>query len=320
MWRGSTRYAVGCAALLEPERPGPKSTTPGPWPAPMTPEQSIGQVGTGLDAGPPARPVAMTATASKARPAVHVVVDHLISASETASPSTTCPSRLVRRGLRLPRTQRGGQNDDGADAGHADRTDLRFGDGGRHPFSPENGPAIRQRISIMPSPPVSTSASRWRRTSNASPSSTSCPTPHSHRARPPGGRPGLTGPTICAVRSPKASDSGWRWPERLLSDPAVLFFDEPTVRARPSRHQRGPRAHRGPQGPRRDDLLTTHRLEEAERLCHRVAILNTTLRLIGRPDELREQLFTKSLEVRTRAPSTIPVDCSEDSRVWRDGS
>ena len=49
-------------------------------------------------------------------------------------------------------------------------------------------------------------------------------------------------------------------------------------------------------------FLTTHRLEEAERLCHRVAILNTTLRLIGRPDELRDQLFSQSLDVRLRSP------------------
>src|SRR5487761_2111112 len=48
-------------------------------------------------------------------------------------------------------------------------------------------------------------------------------------------------------------------------------------------------------------FLTTHRLEEAERLCHRVAILNTTMRLIGRPDELRELLFSRNLEVRTRS-------------------
>lgn len=47
-------------------------------------------------------------------------------------------------------------------------------------------------------------------------------------------------------------------------------------------------------------FLTTHRLEEAERLCHRVAILNTTLRLVGRPDELRERLFNQALEVRVR--------------------
>jgi ABC-2 type transport system ATP-binding protein len=53
-------------------------------------------------------------------------------------------------------------------------------------------------------------------------------------------------------------------------------------------------------------FLTTHRLEEAERLCDRVAILNTTLRLIGRPDELRAQLFRRSLEVRVRVPLADP--------------
>jgi ABC-2 type transport system ATP-binding protein len=46
-------------------------------------------------------------------------------------------------------------------------------------------------------------------------------------------------------------------------------------------------------------FLTTHRLEEAERLCDRVAILNTTLRSIGRPAQLREQLFAETLTVRT---------------------
>jgi ABC-2 type transport system ATP-binding protein len=33
-------------------------------------------------------------------------------------------------------------------------------------------------------------------------------------------------------------------------------------------------------------FLTTHRLDEAERLCDRVAILNTTLRTVGTPNEL----------------------------------
>ena len=92
----------------------------------------------------------------------------------------------------------------------------------------------------------------------------------------------------------------------LLSDPAVLFLDEPTSGLDPvatrevheliaSLRERGVTI-----------FLTTHRLEEAERLCHRVAILNTTLRLIGRPDELREQLFSRNLEVRTRAPLDDP--------------
>jgi len=53
-------------------------------------------------------------------------------------------------------------------------------------------------------------------------------------------------------------------------------------------------------------FLTTHRLEEAERLCDRVAILNTALRTIGRPDELRDRLFAKALTVRTLAPLAEP--------------
>ncbi len=53
-------------------------------------------------------------------------------------------------------------------------------------------------------------------------------------------------------------------------------------------------------------FLTTHRLEEAERLCDRVAILNTTLRTIGRPQDLRARLFTATLLVRTRQPLADP--------------
>jgi len=53
-------------------------------------------------------------------------------------------------------------------------------------------------------------------------------------------------------------------------------------------------------------FLTTHRLEEAERLCDRVAIFSTTLRSVGRPDELRDRLFKKELSVKTVAPLASP--------------
>ena len=92
----------------------------------------------------------------------------------------------------------------------------------------------------------------------------------------------------------------------LLSDPEVLFLDEPTSGLDPvatrdvhelihELRQRGATI-----------FLTTHRLEEAERLCDRVAILNTTLRTIGRPDELRDRLFANALTVRTLAPLAEP--------------
>jgi ABC-2 type transport system ATP-binding protein len=92
----------------------------------------------------------------------------------------------------------------------------------------------------------------------------------------------------------------------LLNDPQVLFLDEPTsgldpVATREVHELIGSLRDRGV-----TIFLTTHRLEEAERLCHRVAILNTTLRLIGRPDELRAQLFTRSLDLRLRVPLEDP--------------
>jgi ABC-2 type transport system ATP-binding protein len=92
----------------------------------------------------------------------------------------------------------------------------------------------------------------------------------------------------------------------LLNDPAVLFLDEPTsgldpVAIREVHELIGSLRKRGV-----TIFLTTHRLEEAERLCDRVAILSTTLRLVGRPDALREQLFRRSLDVRLRAPLDDP--------------
>lgn len=92
----------------------------------------------------------------------------------------------------------------------------------------------------------------------------------------------------------------------LLSDPEVLFLDEPTsgldpVAARDVHDLIGELRQRGV-----TIFLTTHRLEEAERLCDRVAILSTTLRMIGQPSELRDRLFAKTLSVRTAAPLPAP--------------
>jgi ABC-2 type transport system ATP-binding protein len=94
----------------------------------------------------------------------------------------------------------------------------------------------------------------------------------------------------------------------LLSDPKVLFLDEPTAGLDPvaSREVHELIATLGRSGV--TIFLTTHRLEEAERLCDRVAILDTTLRTIGRPAELRDRLFAKALTVRTVKPLTEPAE------------
>jgi ABC-2 type transport system ATP-binding protein len=93
----------------------------------------------------------------------------------------------------------------------------------------------------------------------------------------------------------------------LLSDPQLLFLDEPTAGLDPVAARE---VHALIEGLRERGVtifLTTHRLEEAERLCDRVAILRTSLRTIGRPAELRAQLFAAALTVATAAPLPDPA-------------
>ena len=93
----------------------------------------------------------------------------------------------------------------------------------------------------------------------------------------------------------------------LLADPDVLFLDEPTAGLDPeatvevrdlieSLRERGVTV-----------FLTTHRLEEADRLCDRVAIFNTRLLTLGTPAELRQQMFGTGLDVRLRHPLPDPA-------------
>jgi ABC-2 type transport system ATP-binding protein len=97
----------------------------------------------------------------------------------------------------------------------------------------------------------------------------------------------------------------------LLNDPEVLFLDEPTSGLDPVAARD---VHELIDGLRRRGVtifLTTHRLEEAQRLCDRVAILNTSLRTIGTPSELRDRLFAKSLIVRTAGALADPAGVFE---------
>jgi ABC-2 type transport system ATP-binding protein len=92
----------------------------------------------------------------------------------------------------------------------------------------------------------------------------------------------------------------------LLNDPAVMFLDEPTSGLDPAAAREVLDLIAALRDRGVTVFLTTHRLDEAERLCDRVAIMNTSLRTIGRPDELRRELFSRSLAVITAAPLASP--------------
>jgi ABC-2 type transport system ATP-binding protein len=105
----------------------------------------------------------------------------------------------------------------------------------------------------------------------------------------------------------------------LLGDPAIVFLDEPTSGLDPVATRDVHELIDGLRSRSVTVFLTTHRLEEAERICDRVAILNTSLRTIGRPDELRDRLFKKTLVVRTAAPLRSPEQVFAVAEVesWR---
>jgi ABC-2 type transport system ATP-binding protein len=174
------------------------------------------------------------------------------------------------------------------------------------PLASGNGAAIRRRISVMPESP-----GLYRRLTVAE--NLAC---FAGLYELPGAREridralhatGLTGRAgdPCGTLS-KGLRQRVSLARALLNDPQVLFLDEPTagldpVAAREVHDLIGSLRRQGV-----TIFLTTHRLEEAERLCDRVAILNTTLRTIGRPGELRDRLFSKTLTVKTASPLPDP--------------
>jgi ABC-2 type transport system ATP-binding protein len=165
------------------------------------------------------------------------------------------------------------------------------------PLTPENGVEIRRRIAIMPESPGLYMRLSVRENLECFAELYEVADPAERIGR-----------ALAAVRlADRADDAcsalskGLRQrvalARALLSDPEVLFLDEHTagldhVAARDVHELIASLGRSGV-----TIFLTTHRLEEAERLCDRVAILNTRLRTIGHPDELRDRLFARTLTV-----------------------
>jgi ABC-2 type transport system ATP-binding protein len=174
------------------------------------------------------------------------------------------------------------------------------------PLTPDNGVLIRRRISIMPESPGLYLRLSVIENLECFAGLYDVPDPnarigHALRAVNLAGRAG----DACATLS-KGLRQRVALARALLSEPDVLFLDEPTAGLDPVAARD---VHDLIDGLRQHGVtifLTTHRLEEAERLCDRVAILNGTLRAIGRPDELRQRLFARTLTARTRTALPEP--------------
>ena len=76
----------------------------------------------------------------------------------------------------------------------------------------------------------------------------------------------------------------------LIHDPQVLFMDEPTANLDPEASKTVRDFILQLKKEKKTIFLNTHNLDEAQRICDRVAIMNTSLRAIGTPQELERSV------------------------------
>jgi len=101
----------------------------------------------------------------------------------------------------------------------------------------------------------------------------------------------------------------------MLNDPQVLFLDEPSAGLDPQARLEINELVADLRREQRTTLLTTHYIEEAEKLCDRVAIIDEgRIIAMGTPREIQE---------RTLASSTIEIQCApplsvDQAPAWND--
>jgi ABC-2 type transport system ATP-binding protein len=86
----------------------------------------------------------------------------------------------------------------------------------------------------------------------------------------------------------------------LLHEPQVLFLDEPTSALDPEASRLVHDFIAELKGLGRTIFLCTHNLDEADRLCDRVAVFKTHLRVLDTPGKLRRQVYGRQVAFHLR--------------------
>jgi ABC-2 type transport system ATP-binding protein len=109
----------------------------------------------------------------------------------------------------------------------------------------------------------------------------------------------------------------------LIHDPQVLFMDEPTANLDPESAKTVRDFILDLKKEKRTIFLNTHNLDEAQRICDRIAILNTKLMATGTPEELEGKVGNKRTVVQVEKVSDAILAAVQkkmpDSKVSVDG-
>lgn len=86
----------------------------------------------------------------------------------------------------------------------------------------------------------------------------------------------------------------------LLHEPRILFLDEPTAALDPEASHMVREFIQDLRKQGRTIFLTTHNLDEADRLCDRIGVFKTRLLVVDSPENLRTQLFGRKVVFHLR--------------------
>lgn len=89
----------------------------------------------------------------------------------------------------------------------------------------------------------------------------------------------------------------------LLHEPSVLFLDEPTAGLDPEAAKLIRDFIEEISGQGRTIFLTTHNLDDADRLCSRIAVFKTQLRIVESPKNLRQNLYGRQIVFHFQNPA-----------------
>jgi len=101
----------------------------------------------------------------------------------------------------------------------------------------------------------------------------------------------------------------------LIHDPQILFMDEPTANLDPESSKTVRDFILELKKEKKTIFLNTHNLDEAQRICDRIAILNTKLMSIGTPEELERSVRGRRTVIQLKQMNDAILDALKKLRL-----
>ncbi len=94
----------------------------------------------------------------------------------------------------------------------------------------------------------------------------------------------------------------------LVHDPKIVFMDEPTANLDPEASKSVREFILELKKEKKTIFLNTHNLDEAQRICDRIAILNTKLMAVGTPEELEQVVHGRKTVIQLKQVNEAILD------------